>query len=233
MVVAPEKREEILREVALVAVAERAHDAEVERDVLAVMRRIDGDKDVARMHVGMKKAVTEHLRKKDLDTSAGKLLQVDGGARQFVDPADRDAGHPLHHQHFGVGPVPVDFRHEQQRRMLEVAPQLRAVRRLARQVEFVVDRLVELGDDLARFQPLALFPQPLDQRRRGLHQREIVFDDACDVRPQHLDRHQPPGLGANTFRQFGEMYLRDRRACDRHGVERHEDLVERLAVDAR
>ena len=64
----------------------------------------------------------------------------------------------------------------------EIAPQLRAVGRLAHQVELVVDRLVEFGDDLARPQPLAFAPQPLDQRRRRMHQREVVLDDVGDVR---------------------------------------------------
>ena len=50
-----------------------------------------------------------------------------------------------------------------------------------------MDRLVELGDDLARPQPPALAPQPLDERRGRAHQRQIVLDHVGDVRPQHLD----------------------------------------------
>jgi hypothetical protein len=46
-VVAAEEREEVLREVALVLVGQRAHDAEVERDVLPEVRRVDRDEDVA------------------------------------------------------------------------------------------------------------------------------------------------------------------------------------------
>ena len=90
-VVAAEEREEVLREVALVAVGQRAHDAEVERDVLAEVRRVDGDEDVARVHVGVEVAVAEHLREEDLDAGAREPLEVDAGARQLVDAADRDS----------------------------------------------------------------------------------------------------------------------------------------------
>ena len=103
-------------------------------------------------------------------------------ARSVGDAADRDAGHPLHDEHFARRPVPVDLGHPQQRRAQEIAPQLRAVGRLAHQVELVVDRLVEFGDDVARPQALAFAPQPLDERRRRAHQREIVLDHLADVR---------------------------------------------------
>jgi len=65
-VVAAEEGEEILREVVLVDRGQRAHDAEIERDVLAVR----GNQDIARVHVGMEEAVAKHLRKKNLDPRA-------------------------------------------------------------------------------------------------------------------------------------------------------------------
>ena len=139
--------------------------------------------------------------------------------------ADRDAGHPLHHHHFGAAVVPVHGRDEQQRRMLEVAAQLRAVRRLAREVELVAQRLLELGDDGARPQPLAVGPQLLEQHRAGVHQRDVLLDHLGDVRPQHLDGDR------RAVRQLGEMHLRDRRARDRRRVERAEHLLDRLAVE--
>ena len=118
--------------------------------------RVDGDEDVAGVHVGVEVGVAEHLREEHLDAGAGEPRNVDAGLAQPVHLPDRDAGHPLHHHHFGAAVVPVDRRHEQQRRVLEVAAQLRAVRRLARQVELVAQRLLELGDDRARPQPLAV-----------------------------------------------------------------------------
>ena len=82
LVVALEEGEEVLREVVLVAVGERAHDAEVERDVAAV----GGDEDVARVHVGVKEAVAEHLAEEDLDPGAGELRDVDALRAQGAPP---------------------------------------------------------------------------------------------------------------------------------------------------
>ena len=76
-VVAPKERQEILREIALVLLGQRAHDAEVQRDVLAAVRRVDGDENVARVHVGVKEAVAKHLGEKDLDAGARQPLDVD------------------------------------------------------------------------------------------------------------------------------------------------------------
>ena len=72
-VVAAEEGEEVLREVVLVDLGERAHDAEVERDVASVV----GDEDVARVHVGVEEAVAEHLREEDLDAGARERRDVD------------------------------------------------------------------------------------------------------------------------------------------------------------
>ena len=138
VVVAAEEREEVLREIALVALRQRAHDAEVERDVLAVVGAVGRDEDVARVHVGVEEAVAEHLREEDLDAGARQPLQVDARARRARStwpigmPAIRSIT-----MHFAAAPVPVHRGHQQQRRMPEIAAQLRAVGRLARQVELV------------------------------------------------------------------------------------------------
>src|SRR5205807_4067797 len=60
-VIAPEKTEEVLREVLLVHLGESPHDAEVEGDVAALGRH----EDVSRMHVRMKETVPEHLSEED------------------------------------------------------------------------------------------------------------------------------------------------------------------------
>ena len=87
VVVAAEEGEEILREIALVLLGERAHDPEIDGDVLAVVRRIDGDEDVPRMHVGVEVGVAEHLREEELDAGARQPLQVDAGFDAACPPA--------------------------------------------------------------------------------------------------------------------------------------------------
>ncbi len=65
LVVAAEEGEEVLRQVILVGVGQRADDAEIERDVAA--ESPGGDEDVARVHVGVEEAVAEHLGEEDFD----------------------------------------------------------------------------------------------------------------------------------------------------------------------
>ena len=84
MVVAAEEGEEVLREVALVALGQRAHDPEIDGDVLAVVRRVGGDEDVAGMHVGMEIGVAEDLREEHLDAGAGEPRDVDARLAQPV-----------------------------------------------------------------------------------------------------------------------------------------------------
>ena len=80
-------------------------------------------------------------------------------ARSSRHVADRHAVHALHHHHVRRGSSPSTSRaRTAASRAREVAPQLRGVRRLAHQVELVEDGLLELGDDLARPQALAVRP---------------------------------------------------------------------------
>ena len=83
-VVAAEEGEEVLREVVLVDLGERAHDAEVERDVAPV---VGATKMLPGMHVGVEEAVAEHLGEEDLDAGARELRDVDALRAQRLDLA--------------------------------------------------------------------------------------------------------------------------------------------------
>jgi hypothetical protein len=99
LVVAPEEGHEVLRQVVLVVVGQRADDAEVQRDVAAEGGRVEADLDVARVHVGVEEAVAEDLGEEDRHAVARQLLEVDAGLAQAVDLADGHAVHALHHDH--------------------------------------------------------------------------------------------------------------------------------------
>ena len=140
------------------------------------------------MHVGVEKAVAEHLGEEDLDAGARERRDVDALLPQRVDLRYRRAVHALHHHHAPRAVVPVDRGHREQRRIREIAPQLRGVGGLAHQVQLVLEVARELGHHLARLQPPPVGPQPLHQPRRGLEQQHVLRDHRRDARPQHLDR---------------------------------------------
>ncbi len=230
LVVAAEEGEEVLRQVVLVVVRQRADDAEVQRDPAAEVLAAVADVDVAGVHVGVEEAVAQRLREEDLDGARRQLLDVDAGLAQPRHLAHRDAVHALHHDDVAAAVVPVHLGHPQQPRAGEVAPQLRAVGGLAHQVQFVVQVLVELGHHFARAQPLAVAPQLLHQQRAGLQQRQVLVDRRVHAGPQHLDRDLAAGQRAAP--EHGEVHLRDRGAGHRLVLEAGEHLVEPAAEAA-
>ena len=223
LVVAAEEGDEVLRQVVLVDLGQRADDAEVQRHVAAEGLGRDADLDVARVHVGMEEAVAEHLGEEDGHAVARQLLDVHAGLAQPVHLADRDARHALHHDHRGGAQVPVHLGHQDQRQVGHVAAQLGGVGRLAHQVQLVVQVAVELGHHVARPQPLAVGRQALDPARQRVQQRHVVVDDVQHARAQHLHGH----LAAVV--QRGEVDLRDRGTGHRLGLELAEHGIDRLA----
>src|SRR5262249_21533748 len=90
-VIAPEASEEVLRQIVLVDLGKRAHDAEVECDIAALLV----DQDVARMHVGVEKTVAKHLLEKNLHAVAGEPRDIDALRPQRIDLTDLRADHAL------------------------------------------------------------------------------------------------------------------------------------------
>ena len=175
------------------------------------------------MHVGVEEAVAEHLGEEDLHAGGGELGNVHAGFPQALDLADRDALHAVHHHHVFRAPVPIHFGHGEQRRIPEIASELRAVGRLPHQIELVFQMFLELGDHLARTQAPAVGEQRLDQSRQRIEQADVVRDHRADAGAQHFHRDR------FAVRQAREMHLRDRSRGDRHGVEFDESFAHGLA----
>ena len=113
-VVAVEESHQVAGKVVLVALRQGTDDGAIERDVLRIFRVFDVDEDVARMHVGMKEIVDEHLLEKSLDASIGQELHVRPARFERGDVADGDARYTFEHQHVGSRQLVMDSRHVQQ-----------------------------------------------------------------------------------------------------------------------
>ena len=142
---------------------------------------------------------------------------------QHGDLRYRRAVHALHHHDAPRAVVPVDRRHREQRRVREIAPQQRGVRRLAHQVRLVVQVARELGHHLARLEAPPVRPESLDQPRGGLEQQHVLRDRLLDAGPQHLHGD----FGAVLER--AQVHLRDRGAGDGLILEIGEYLLDALA----
>lgn len=82
LVVSAEKRQEVLRQIFLVKFRQRANDAKVQRDIAAKALWLQAHHDVARVHVGVEKAVTEDLGEEQRHTIAGQLRNVHPASRR-------------------------------------------------------------------------------------------------------------------------------------------------------
>ena len=145
---------------------------------------------------------------------------------QLGDVADQHAVDALHHHHVAAAVVPVHLGHVQQVGALEIAPQLRGVRRLAHQVELVEDGLLVF---VARPRSAAAAgPRGVIARepREHVHHLEVALDVRAHAGPQHLDDDLLPAL------ERRRVHLGDRGRRERRLVEALEDLGDRPAVGA-
>ena len=74
-VVALEKGQKVLCQIILIDIIQCANNAEIECDIAAIM----GHQNIARMHVGVKEAVTEHLGEENLHAGTRQTIKVDAG----------------------------------------------------------------------------------------------------------------------------------------------------------
>ena len=225
-VVAPEKGGEILRQVLFVDLVERAHDAEVQRDVAAKGLGRQAHLDVAGVHVGVEKTVSEDLGEKDGHAVAGELFDVHPSLAQALHLVDGHALHALHDHHVGHAIVPDDLRNHHQVQALHVAAQLGGVGGFAQQVELVVEVGVELGHHLSRLEALAVGRQALHPAGHHVHEGQVFFNQAQHAWPQDLDSHLAP------LRQSGKVNLRDGGAGHGLALEGGKNLVQRAAKRA-
>ena len=75
-VVALEEGKQVARQVVLILRGQAADDAAVDGDVLRILRRDRADENVAGVHVGVEKAVTEDLGEEQFNAALGQLLHV-------------------------------------------------------------------------------------------------------------------------------------------------------------
>ena len=200
-VIAMEKRQKIFRQVLLVGGTQGTDDAEVHGDVAGIVRMLGVDEDIAGMHVGVKETIAEYLGKKNLHPTFRQLLQIHPAPPQFGDIAHGDTVDPLHHQHLAAGFRPEHLGYVQDRRVLEIAPQLTGVGGLADQIQLIENGLFVLGHHLDRPQPTPLSPIALRQAGDDVQQFHIAANGLFDAGPHHLDHHLPTAV------QAGGMHL--------------------------
>jgi len=158
-VIATEEGDEVLREIMFVAVGQRAHDAEIERDIAAIA----GHLDIARMHVGMKKSVAKNLCVKNLHTVRCQLGDIHARAAQAFHLIDRRAIHSFHHHDPSAAKVPIHLGDQQQPGGGEIALELAGIGCLAGQIQLVAQIFLELVHHQFRLETATIRPELFHQ----------------------------------------------------------------------
>ena len=119
--------QQVAGEVVQILLIQLPHDGAVDSHIPRVFRRRAVDKNVAGMHVRMKKTVAKHLGEKDFNPALGEQFDVNLLLFKRRDVAYRHAVNSLTHHHLLAGQWPVHFWHIDKIARLEVSPQLRRV----------------------------------------------------------------------------------------------------------
>ena len=207
-----------VREEVHVARRERSDHAEVD-ECDHVARQ---DEDVARVRIGVEKAVAQDHRQQRVGPVHGDLVCVEPGIAQGLRGVGRDAFHLLHHDQFLGAVFRVDGRDMHGRVVFEHHCETQDVRRFERVVQLFDDRFrkfVDQSDDVDRGQFRIAFRE---LARDKLHQVDIELDFVLDEGPLDFEHDlfaaAQPSLVDLTDRcggqwggvEFGEHFV-DRR----------------------
>ena len=217
LVIAAEKGDEVLREVIFVGIGQRAHDAEIQRDIAPVARH----QHIAGMHVGVEEAVAEHLGVENLHAVRGQLWNVDARRAQ-AHPRwlIGNAVHALHHHHFGrstspsTPPAPAASWHLAKLRLNWLALAASRIRSSSSCRCFSNSATTSAVSAACRLPTSA----PSDPAQISSSATSCSMT-LLDAGTQDFHRHLAP------VRQHGEMHLRHRSAGDRRFVETREHLA--------
>ena len=160
-IVAAEEREKILGEIVLVALVERADDAEIDGDVLRPRGSVTSTKMLPGCMSAWKKLWRNTCVKKiSTPFSASRLMSVPAARSASMSSTWMPKMRSIVST-FVPAVVPVDLRHVEQVGPREIALELRRVGRFAHQVELDGERPLELRDDFDGVQPARIGPVPL------------------------------------------------------------------------
>ncbi len=177
------------------------------------------------MHVGVEKSVTQGMLQEILHGDAREIDPIDACRVDSREVGKLDAIHPIHRQHRAGRGRPIHLRHREFEVLRRVFSHFREGSGLEAQIHFEFDRAFQRVDHIDNAQAAGGGHKPFDEPRREGLRLDVLLENACDSRSQHLDRH---GSSHAVLDDFRAMNLRNRGSRDRW-AERGEDIRNRLA----
>ena len=167
----------------------------------------------------MKEPVPEDLFEEYPRRAGENLTGCDAGRLDSVDLVDRNTLDPGQGENAARRSFPVDGGDLELRVVGEVLAKLGGRRRLEAEIHFEIHRLLEIADDLDRFQAPHLGPPVFDPARQGMEEGNVARKFRLNSRPQYLNGHEFALL------RLGEMDLGDRSGGDRFVLEAGEQIA--------
>ena len=180
--------------------------------------------DVSRMRVGMEKAVVEHLRRVVLDNRRADLFQVIALGHQALGIGDGNTVDVVHDHHVLGAKVQIGFGARHAVHAFVEVIEIVEVFGLGQKVGLLAKRGPQLFDHAMQVHKLI----GVDKLRNDAHHRandvDVLRHNLLRAGALHLNGHVLAG------HQTGTVYLRERRAAERVGIDRVEHLPQALAV---
>jgi len=212
------KPSRISREESSFVWAQPSHDAEVDRDQAS----LGVDEQIARVHVGMKKAITKRVAQEGLDQGAAEPREIQVPCRQRRAVAERRAVDPFHRQHIAGRIVPFHQRHAEIRIVLGVLRHLGKRGCLKPQVHLKRDRTAKGFDHSDELQPPRFCRPEFGTSGHEPESLKVDLEAPLDSGAQHFDRDRSP----SRWRfDFSAMHLGDGGGRNRR-PERYEHVRE-------
>jgi hypothetical protein len=148
--------EQIPRQVIQVLVIDLANDGAVDRYVSGILGLGAIDKNIARVHIGVKETVAEYLREENFDAALCQQLDINLFALERFDVTDGHAVYSLADHDLLTRQWPVHLGNVDEITVLKVPPQLCSIGRLSLQIELPVNNAVIFIDNFYGLQAPAV-----------------------------------------------------------------------------
>lgn len=136
-VVTIEESEEVFRQIAFVFTIKCTNDPAIQPNPHRILWMLRFNEHVARVHVGVEKAVSEHLSEEHTHTAFREQFHIGAIRFQAFNIRDLDAIYSLRNHDSFITKVRKNFWYVKLFTAFEVATQLNRVRRFTTQIEFI------------------------------------------------------------------------------------------------
>ena len=127
LIITIEKRQKIFCQITFIFTIQRTDNATINADILRIFWVLRINKNIAGVHIGMEKAITENLGEKHLHATFCQQFHISAVSFQCLNIRNLNPVNPLHHNQIAIAKIVIHFRNIQHRAIFKIAPQLNRI----------------------------------------------------------------------------------------------------------